>query len=139
MLANLRRFAPRSALGMSTAASTRQFWETRATVLAWRINFGAWLAQAAPVFFFVASGSAVAIYALCRAQSAPASAWLGFSAAFALAALGCWWRVRRGFYSAAEARVSIESHLRLDTRLTAATAGLVAWPPAPATLAPVVR
>ncbi len=137
-LANPRRIAPRSALVMSPA-STRQFWETRATALAWRINFAAWLASAAPVFFFVATGSAVAIYALRRAQSAPASAWLGFAAAFALAALGCWWRARRGFYNSAEARVLLESHLRLDTRLTAATSGLVAWPAAPASLAPVVR
>lgn len=120
-------------------ASTRQFWETRATALAWRINFAAWLARAAPVFFFVATGSAIAIYALRRAESAPALAWLGYAVAFALAALGCWWRARRSFYNSAEARVLLESHLRLDTRLTAATSGLVAWPAAPASLAPVVR
>jgi hypothetical protein len=122
-----------------TPASTRQFWETRAAALAWRINFAAWLAAAAPVFFFVATGAAVALYALRRAETVPAWASLAFTAAFLLAAIACWWRVRRGFFGAADARVLLESHLRLDTRLTAASAGLVAWPAAPAALAPVVR
>jgi hypothetical protein len=120
-------------------ASTRSFWETRAALLAWRINLAAWLASAAPVFFFVASGSAVALYALRRAQFGAGFAGPGFAGIFALAALGCWWRARRTFYDPAEARVLLESHLRLDTRLTAASEGLVAWPAIPAVVPAVVR
>lgn len=124
---------------MITPASSRRFWETRASALAWRINLGAWLAVAAPVCFFVASGSAIALYAMRRAETMPALAGWGFVAAFALAGAACWWRARRNFFQPAEARVLLESSLHLDTRLTAATAGLVAWPDAPASLAPVVQ
>jgi len=120
-------------------ASTRRFWDSRATALAWRINLAAWLALAAPVLFFVVSGFAVAFYALRRAETPLFAAWLALGAALALAALASGWRARRGFFSAAEARVFLESHLRLDTRLTAATAGLVAWPVAPAPPRAVVR
>ena len=124
---------------MTPPASTRRFWETRATALAWRINLAAWLALVAPVFFFVASGFAVAFYTLRRAQTPLAMAGLALMVALVLAALACVWRARRGFFNAAEARVLLESHLRLDTRLTAAAAGLVAWPAAPASMPPVVR
>ena len=116
---------------MISPASTRRFWETRATALAWRINLAAWLGLAAPVLFFVASGFAVAFYALRRAETPLTAAWLALAAALVLAALACAWRARRSFYNAAEARVLLESQLRLDTRLTAAAAGLVAWPAAP--------
>ncbi len=120
-------------------ASTRRFWETRATALAWRINFAAWLAVAAPVVFFVASGFSIAFYALRRAEAPLAATWLALAAALLLAAIGCAWRARRGFFNSAEARVLLESHLRLDTRLTAAASGLVAWPAAPTAPRPVVR
>lgn len=124
---------------MISPASTRRFWETRANALAWRINLASWLALAAPVFFFVASGFAIAFYALRRAQTPLSSAWLALAGAFVLATFACAWRARRGFFNAAEARVLLESHLRLDTRLTAAATGLVAWPVVPANLGPVVR
>ena len=39
-----------------------------------------------------------------------------------------WLRARGRFFSAADARVFLEAQLRLDSRLTAAAAGLVAWP-----------
>jgi len=122
-----------------TPASTRRFWETRATALAWRINVAAWLARVAPVSFFVASAFAVALYALRRAESSLAPAWLALAVALALAAGVGAWRARRGFFTAAEARVLLESHLRLDTRLTAAAHGLVAWPAVPSPFPAVVR
>jgi hypothetical protein len=50
-----------------------------------------------------------------------------------------WWLARRRFFSAAEARVLLESRLRLDTRLTAAASGLTAWPEVPASLPPVLQ
>jgi hypothetical protein len=114
-----------------TPSSTRRFWESRATALAWRINFAAWLERAAPAAFFVASGFAVAFYALRRAHSSLGLAWVALTVALALAAVACVWRARRVFFRALDARVLLESHLRLDTRLTAAAADLVPWPPVP--------
>jgi hypothetical protein len=122
-----------------TPPSTRRFWESRAAALAWRINVAAWLGRAGPVFFFVSSGFAIAVYALRRAQNPLAPVWLTFGAALLLAAGACFWLARRAFYSSAEARVLLESHLRLDTRLTAAATGLVAWPAVPRVVPPVVR
>jgi hypothetical protein len=120
-------------------ASPRSFWETRAKALAWRINAAAWLARLAPASFFVASAFAVAVYALRRVESPLAVAWIALSIALALSAAGCWWRARCGFFAPSDARVLLESHLRLDTRLTAAELGLVGWPPAPRALPAVVQ
>ncbi|MCX6951389.1 MAG: hypothetical protein NTV51_04275 [Verrucomicrobia bacterium] len=138
LLAKGARGVPRSR-PVINPVSTRRFWETRATTLAWRINLAAWLALAAPVFFFVGSGFAIALYALRRAQNPLTPAWLALAVALGLAAVACAWRARRAFYSAAEARVLLESQLRLDTRLTAAAGGLVAWPAVPAPFPSVVR
>ena len=124
---------------MNPHASSRRFWETRASALAWRINLAAWIARAAPAVFFVASAFAVGVYALRRADVPLATAWLALVAAVALAALGCWWRARREFFQTRDARVLLESHLRLDTRLTAAELGLVAWPAEPASLPAILQ
>lgn len=124
---------------MTPLASTRHFWEARANALAWRINAAAWLARFAPAVFFVASAFAIAVYALRRAQSPLGLAWLALSLAVIGAGIAAWTRARRGFYKKAEARVLLESHLRLDTRLTAAELGLVEWPAPPAVLPPVVQ
>jgi hypothetical protein len=121
------------------AANTQRFWESRASSLARRINAAAWLARVAPASFFVASAFAVTVYALRRAESPLPFAWIALAFALTLAATGCWWRARRGFFAASDARVLMESHLRLDTRLTAAQLGLVAWPAVPGLLPPVVR
>ena len=124
---------------MPTHASTRRFWENRASTLAWRINLAAWLARVAPAVFFVASAFAVAVYALRRAEVPLLATWLSLAVALVLAAIACWWRARRGFFQVGDARVLLESHLRLDTRLTAADLGLVTWPEAPESVPPVVR
>lgn len=122
-----------------SSPSSRRFWESRATLLARRINVAAWLALAAPVVFFVATGFAVAFYALRRVQQPLVVAWLALAVVLVVAALGCWWRARRGFFGRDEARVLLESRLRLDTRLTAAALGLVAWPAEPAELPSVLQ
>ena len=124
---------------MIAPASTRQFWESRAAALARRINLAAWIARAAPAGFFVATAFAVSFYALRRADAPLVPAWFALIVALGVAAVWCAWRARAGFFAADEARVLLESHLRLDTRLTAAQLGLVAWPAEPVTLPPVVR
>ena len=93
----------------------------------------------APATFFVASAFAVTVYALRRLETPLAPAWMSLALAVLITGVGCWWRARPGFFSPAEARVFIESHLRLDSRLTAAELGLVPWPPAPSKVSPVVR
>ncbi len=117
----------------------RRYWETRATALACRINVAAWLARAAPALFAVATPFAIAVFALRRHGDSPAPAALGIALAFLAAGIFAGWRARRDYYHRTEARVFLESALRLDTRLTAATAGLVPWPAAPAKLPALLR
>lgn len=115
---------------MNAPATSRRFWEGRASALARRINVAAWLLRLAPAAFFVASAFAILFYALRRVEIALGAASLALAGAFMLTGLLCWWRARRSFYSVEEARVLLESHLRLDTRLTAAALGLTGWPAA---------
>ncbi len=124
---------------MIPRASTRRYWESHAASLAWRINLAAWVARLAPAVFFVASAFAVAVYALRRIDTPLVLAWSALGAALALVAFATWWRARSGFFKTSDARVLLESHLRLDTRLTAAELGLVAWPAEPVALPPVLR
>jgi hypothetical protein len=137
-LAKPARLGARSA-PVITPLSTRRFWEKRAIALAWRINVAAWVARFAPLFFFAGSAGAVAVYALRRAQSPLTPAGLALGVAWLSVAMVSLWAARRFFFTAADARVLLESHLRLDTRLTAAAAGLVAWPAVPVPFPRVVR
>jgi hypothetical protein len=124
---------------MSPAGNPRRFWETRAAVLAFRLNVAAWLERFGPVLFAITSVGAVVLYALRRLRTPVERGWIALAVAIALAAFVVWWLARRRFFSAAEARVLLESRLRLDTRLTAAAAGWIEWPAAPATLPSVVQ
>jgi hypothetical protein len=124
---------------MPPVGSTRRYWESRAAALAFRLNVGAWLERFGPILFGLASMGAIAVYALRRVREPAARGWIALAVAMACAALLVWWMVRRRFFSSAEARVLLESQLRLDTRLTAAAAGLVEWPAAPATVPAVLQ
>lgn len=124
---------------MSPAGNSRRFWETRAAGLAFRVNVGTCLERLGPVVFTLASAAAVILYALRRLRVPDAPAWIGLAVALSVAAVIVVWRARRDFFSAAEARVMLESQLRLDSRLTAAAAGWVEWPEASTSLPPVVR
>lgn len=108
-------------------------------MLAFRLNVAAWLERLGPALFGVTSLGAVAIYALRRQRGPVEWGWGGLTVAMLLAAVVILWLVRRRFFSGAEARVLIESQLRLDTRLTAASAGLVPWPTVPEKLPTVVQ
>lgn len=108
-------------------------------MLAFRLNVAAWLESLGPVVFAVTSLGAVTIYALRRQRGPVEWGWNGLAIAMLLAAGIVLWLARRRFFSGDEARVLIESRLRLDTRLTAAANGLVPWPAAPATLPAVVQ
>ncbi|HEX2853658.1 MAG TPA: hypothetical protein VHO24_10495 [Opitutaceae bacterium] len=124
---------------MSPVGSTRRFWETRAALLAFRLNVAAWLERLGPMLFAVTSLGAVVVYALRRQRGPVEWGWSGLALAALLTAIVMLWLARRRFFSSAEARVLIESQLRLDTRLTAASIGLVPWPDVPESLPSVVQ
>jgi hypothetical protein len=108
-------------------------------MLARRINVASWLGRFAPAVFFVASAFAIAFFALRRAEQSLVAGWASLIAAWVIAAGWCAWRARRDFFRRAEARVLLESQLRLDARLTAAELGLVPWPAEPPNLPSVVE
>ena len=107
---------------------TRQFWERASAGLAARVNVAVWLERFAPLAFGLGSAAAIGLYALRRLREPTAAGWGIFAAGAAVLAAFAWWRARRGFFGVAEARVLLEYHLRLDTRLTAAATGVGAWP-----------
>ena len=107
---------------------TRQFWEWAATGLAVRINVAVWLERFAPLAFGLGSAAAIGLYALRRLREPLAAGWGAIALGAAVLAVFAWWRARRRFFRAAETRVLLEYHLRLDTRLTAAATGVGAWP-----------
>jgi hypothetical protein len=117
----------------------RPYWERRARTLAWWINVGAWLEHFAPVFFAIATPAAVAIYAFRRQDGVPPPLLYSLGLVAALAGVIALWRARAGFFQAAEARVLLESGLRLDNRLTAATEGVSHWPDTKARPGSVLR
>ena len=108
-------------------------------MLAWRINLAAWLARAAPALFAVATPFAILLFALRRHGDAVGPAVWSTTAGLAVAAIYAGWRARPAYFNAVDARVLLESALRLDSRLTAAAVGLVPWPAVPFERAPLVR
>ena len=111
---------------------TKRQWEEAIRRLAWRVNFSAWLDGAGPIFFGVGSAAGFAAYALRRVQmesSASWALWLSAAAlAFIAAGVWAWWRARRTFFSETDARALLEHRLGLDSGLSAAQAGVAAWP-----------
>ena len=119
--------------------NSRRFWETRARSLVWCINVGAWLERAAPAAFAVATPFAIGLVAFRRIGQPTGLVAVALIVSLFLTAVYAAWRSRRAFFARSEALVLLESHLRLDTCLTAAAAGLVPWPTPPAELKPIVR
>jgi hypothetical protein len=118
--------------GMPSAAAPRRFWENTAARLARRVNFAAWLDRFAPAAFAAGSAAAVALYALRRSGRPELWGGAALAGALAVAAFAAWRRSRGSFFSPADARVLLEFQLGLDAGLSAATAGVTAWPrPAP--------
>jgi hypothetical protein len=120
------------------AAPGQPYWDNVVRALAWRVRLAAWLGRVGPGCFAAATAGAVLVFAARRSDWPLAWAWGLATAAIVAACAAGIWRARREFFSLTEARVLLESHLRLDTRLTAAQLGLVAWPPRPAQLPSIV-
>lgn len=114
-------------------------WEHAIRALARRVNFLGWLDRAAPGFFVVGTVAGFAAYALRRVGSEGGEGGLAPGVAVGLLVAGgaAWWRARKTFFKAADARALLEHRLGLDSTLSAAAAGVAAWPaprPVPATL-----
>lgn len=122
-----------------TRDPARIFWETASQRLAARINWAGWLERFAPLAFGWCSLAAIAGYAARRTGGPAEVVWGG--AVLILAALAGWaaWRGRARRFGVVEARVMIESALRLDTRLSAAAEGRADWPAPRASLPVFVR
>ncbi len=119
----------------------QRHWEAAIRGLARRVNLAAWLDRAAPAFFVVGTVAGFAAYALRRLPPSGGAAWgrWWFALGLGLLAAGAWawWRSRRTFFQAVDARALLEHRLGLDSALSAAAAGVAAWPaprPLPATL-----
>ena len=129
--------------GLTTAEAARlfelEYGGEDLNLLAFRLNVAAWIERVGPVLFSVISVGAIALYALRRLRGPVGWGWLALGLGATLAAFAVLWFARRRFFSAVEARVLLESRLRLDTRLTAASAGLVPWPAVPQPLPAVVQ
>lgn len=113
----------------------RRHWENLVRGLTWRVNLAAWLDRVSPLFFAVGTVAGFAAYALRRARletEHSASGWIWWSVAVsaALLAVGvlAWRRVRPAFFRKDDARALLERSLGLDSALSAAAAGVAAWP-----------
>ena len=113
---------------MTPADPSRRHWEAAAAGLAARVNFAAWLDRFAPGVFAAGTVTAVALYALRRTREPQHWAWLALAAGLLVAGGVAWQRARRGFFTAAHARVFLEYQLGLDAALSAASDGVAAWP-----------
>ena len=106
------------------------FWQRTAGRLARRLNMGRWLEKALPVW---AGSSVLAACALLilrnRGLSDLTWVWLGVLAAFVFSGLVVYAvDSRRHLTSPEQALVWLEHRLHLNNRLTAASAGIGAWP-----------
>jgi len=94
-----------------------------------RVNAAAWLERFAPGAFACGAAGALVFYAMRRLRvPAIGWAWAALAIAIGVAAFVAWRLARRAFFSRDDARAFLEYRLRLNSRLSAAEAGVAAWP-----------
>lgn len=130
---------PSSASAAVARDLSSSFWRKAAARLAARVNLAIWLERFGPLFFGWSTAVAVAIYALRRAEGPVGFAWIALLAGSLIAAAIAGWLGRGKFHAPADARVLLESSLRLDARLSAAEDGVAKWPEPRADLPVIVR
>ncbi|MGB8854774.1 MAG: hypothetical protein WCC69_14565 [Pirellulales bacterium] len=114
------------------ASAHAAFWRAATRRLTRQINAGWWLSGWLPLAAVIGLAGMVAVlYARWRAADAAVWVWGCIAAAFVAAGVAAWWRGRGRFESEASARVRLEESLGLQARLTAASAGVGAWPARP--------
>lgn len=106
----------------------RQHWEHAVSALVRRVNTVAWLERFAPFAFSALSLGAGVHYALRRLQE---PSWGGHLALALLVAGSAFYAgrlARRAYFGRRAARALLEYQLSLNSRLSAASAGITTWP-----------
>ena len=104
-----------------------RFWRRQARRLARRANLAFWFARWAPLAA-AAAGVAAPLLLLARRSHRTSLAAAGLAGALLAVALAAAWLVRRRFLREADGLVWLEARLGLYSRLSAAAAGVGAWP-----------
>jgi len=109
------------------------FWKSRARRVCLEHNAAIWLAGWLPVCLAAAVAATIAILLLRRQDARLEPVWFSLAVVLAAGAVGSAWARRREFFKVSDGLVRLEATLRLNNRLTAAAAGVGAWPqPSPA-------
>lgn len=111
-------------------AEAYSFWQSRTRLVQWRIN-AAWWLDALQTTLFVGAVFLTALVLIGRRAGWNESLLLWSALAVLIVVLVVTTlRSRRNFVSSADARAELESRLGLHSRLSAAAAGVGAWPAA---------
>jgi len=119
---------------MDPSVTPAFLWQQHARRTVRRVNLAWWLQLYAPwVAGIGLAGMAGVLIWRSQGGRLPAGAGLaGALALYALTALGCWMGGRRKFCQDRDGLVRLESTLKLNNALSAAAAGVTAWPVVPA-------
>jgi hypothetical protein len=105
-----------------------RYWRGRARGVALRHNIAWWLARFLPAAFAWSALTACVLLALRHMEISTRLPWIVFAVGVALLAGLAWGRARRQFLSATAGLVRLDVRLRLNNRLTAASAGVGEFP-----------
>jgi len=114
----------------SSSNDNRDHWIGLAIKTANRINLAWWLERmSAPLVIFSTAGACVLL--MLRRESPSTPLWqyaTGVGTALGMLALGAWMMARRNFETPEQSLVRIEATMKLRNTLSAAKAGVTAWP-----------
>jgi len=111
------------------AETHEHFWQSTTRGLARRVNFGWWLERWMTWVMAVAlGGSVIILFARWLPLFDVRFIWAGIGTIRLLGAITAWLGMRRGAETVHSARIRLEDSLALKTRLSAAVAGVGAWP-----------
>lgn len=104
------------------------YWRRRARGVALRHNVAWWLARFLPAAFAWSAVIACVLLALRHMEISTRAPWIVFAVGLAILAGFAWGRGRRQYLSIADGLVRLDARLRLNNRLTAASAGVGEFP-----------
>ncbi len=116
---------------MAEGERRKIYWERAARRLAWHVNAGWWLERCLPACIILTMAATCALLAWRWRGGFDARVfWCVFAALVCAAAVIAAISARRRFENTGAARVRLEDHLGLRSRLTSAAAGVGDWPEA---------
>ncbi|MDR2845419.1 MAG: hypothetical protein LBV28_04940 [Puniceicoccales bacterium] len=118
-------------MSSASASPRRNYWHSRARLLAWRINLGWWLTRFAPLAFGITLLALAPLLWLRSTDATTLPFWGAFGAVLLGAALVAAWQARRHHEKIPDAFARLDDILSLHNRLSAAHAGVGEWPPIP--------